>query len=76
MAAELPGAECGKSNNKAKSSDAKVQVANNVFFVPRSVEGSTLYLGEMTRTELGLNGRAPTNLPDPSGGRRRNCSEK
>jgi hypothetical protein len=68
VAAELPGAECGKSNNKAKSSDAKVQVANNVSFVPRSVEGIYLYLGEMARTELGLNGRAPTNLPDPSGG--------
>src|SRR4029077_6864251 len=45
-----------------------VQVANNVSFIPRSVEGIYLYLGAMARTELGLNGRAPTELPDPSGG--------
>jgi hypothetical protein len=67
VVAELPGAQCGSSSNKAKSSDSKVQVANNVSFVPRSVQGIYLYLGQMARTELGLNGRTATELPDPSG---------
>lgn len=67
VAADVSGAECGKSDNKAKSSKSKVQVAENVTFSMRSVEGIYLYLGQMARTELGLNGRTATELPDPSG---------
>ncbi len=67
VAAELSEAECGKSNNRSNSSDSKIKVANNVSFVPRSVEGIYVYLGQMARTELGLNGKAAMELPDPSG---------
>jgi hypothetical protein len=67
VAAELTGAQCGSSNNKAKSSDSKVQVADNVTATLRSVEGIYQYLGQMARTELGLNGRAAIELPDPNG---------
>jgi hypothetical protein len=67
VAAELSGAACGTSNNRAKSTDSKVQVTNNVSFIPRSVEGIYLYLGEMARTELGLTGREVAQLPDPNG---------
>ena len=66
VAAELSEAECGKSNNRSNSSDSKIKVANNVSFVPRSVEGIYVYLGQMARTELGLNGKAAMELPDPS----------
>ena len=66
----LPIAECGSSNNKEHNSDAKIQVSKNttVTFNLRSVEGIYAYLGQIARTELGLNGRAATQLPDPNGG--------
>jgi hypothetical protein len=67
VAAEWSAAPCGSSKNKTKSSDSKVQVADNVTATLRSVEGIYQYLGQIARTELGLNGRAAIELPDPNG---------
>jgi hypothetical protein len=60
---------CGAKPTKKNpvSSGAEIQVITNIKFRPRSVEGIFLFLGELTRTQLGLDSGVPTPLEDRNG---------
>ncbi len=59
---------CGAKAKNPASSGAEIQVTSNMKFRLRSVEGIFLFLGEMTRTQLGIDSGVPTPLIDPNGG--------
>ncbi len=59
---------CGQSKSRAPANGAKVQAAANLKFTMRSVEGIILFLGEVTRRELGLDSNPPGDLSYPAGG--------
>jgi hypothetical protein len=52
----------------ANSTGTKLQVAPNLYFAPRSVEGIFLFLGEVAKTQLGIDSGVETRLADPNGG--------
>jgi hypothetical protein len=58
---------CGNAK-KGDGRSGQQEVTSNLKFTMRSVEGVFLYLGEMARTELALDGNNQGDLDDPNGG--------
>jgi len=57
---------CGLPTKDANPTRTKLQVAPNLYFTPRSLEGIFLFLGEVAKTQLGIDSGVETRLADPT----------